>query len=194
MFHLLKSATILISSPTNSGKIYFVSKFVKNVDYLMSPPSERIVWCYSIWQKAYDQIKADFIQGIPDFDYFDHRSTLLIIDNLMGEQNNTVTKFFTRGSHHMNIMVVYLVQNLFFRGIRTISLNSQIVILFKNPRDSGQLSLFAKHTKKIKKIFSAVTRHSYGYLLFDFCSETLDQLRICTGIFPEDKQFVYVLT
>ena len=156
MFHLLKPTTILILGPSNCGKTHFVSKFIKNLDCLISPSPERIVWCYSIWQKAYDLIKADFIQGIPDFDYFDGRPTLVIIDILMGERNNTVMKFFTRGSHHLNLTIFYLVQNLFFQGIRTISLNSQIVVLFKNSRDSGQLSFFARQCfantpKKLKQ-------------------------------------------
>ena len=116
MFHLSKSTTFLISGPSNCGKTHFVSQFIKNLDYLMSPMPERIVWCYSIWQKAYDQIEADFIQGIPDFNYFDGRPTLVIIDNLMDQNIETVMKFFTRGSHHLNLTIFYLVQNLFFSG------------------------------------------------------------------------------
>ena len=199
MFHIENSVSVLISGPSNSGKTFFVSKFIKNRDRLMSPPPKRIVWCYTIWQKAYDEIEAEFVQGVPDFDYFDGQPTILVLDDLMGQDLEKVTKYFTRGSHHLNITVFYLVQNLFFRGIRTISLNSQIVVLFKNPRDSGQLSFFArqayaKHVKEIEAIFSDSTRAPHGYLLFDFRSETPDQLRIRTGIFPEDQQFVYVLT
>ena len=82
----------------------------------MCPPPERIVWCYSIWQKAYDQIEADFIQGIPDFDYFHGKPALLVIDDLMGQKTETITKFFTRGSHHLNLRIFYLVKNLFSGG------------------------------------------------------------------------------
>ena len=176
-----------------------MSKFIKNLDCLMSPPPERIVWCYSIWQEAYDQIEAEFIQGIPDFDYFDGRSTLLILDDVMGQKLEIVTNFFTRGSHHLNLTVFYLVQNLFFRRIRTISLNSQIVVLFKNLRDSQQVSFFVeqsftKHIKEIETIFADATKKAHGYVLFNFHSETPDKLRIRTGIFPEDQQLVYVLT
>ena len=189
----------MICGPSGSGKTVFVSKFIKNRDCLMKPLPERIVWCYSIWQKAYDEIEAEFIQGVPDLDYFDGRPTILVLDNLMYEKVDVVTKYFTRGSHHLNLTIFYLVQNLFFRGNRTISLNSQIVVLFKNPQDTGQLSFFArqsfhKHVKEIEAIFSDSTRAPHGYLLFDFRSETPDQLRIRTGIFPEDQQFVYVLT
>ena len=179
MFHLSTPTSFMVCGPSNCGKTYFVSKFIKNIDCLMSPPPERILWCYSIWQKAYGQIEAEFIQGVPDFDYFDGRPTILVLDDLMGQKLEMVTNFFTRGSHHLNLTVFYLVQNLFFRGIRTIFLNSQIVVLFKNPRDSQQLSFFArqsfaKHTKEIETIFADATKKAHGYLLFDFHSETPD--------------------
>ena len=73
MFHLTTSSTILVSGPTSRGKTFFVTRFIKNLDYLMNPKSERIVWCCSIWQTNYEQIEADFIRGIPDFDYFNGR-------------------------------------------------------------------------------------------------------------------------
>ena len=63
-----------------------------------------------------------------------------------------MTKFFTRGSHHLNLTIFCLVQNLFFRGIRTISLNSQIVVLFKNPCDSQQVSFFSRLQNTPKKL------------------------------------------
>ena len=159
MFHIPNPVSVLISGPSNSGKTFFVSKFIKNRDRLMSPPPERITWCYSIWQKVYDEIEAEFIQGVPDFDYFDGRQTNLVLDDLMDQKVDLVTKYFTLGSHHLNLTVFYLVQNLFFRGIRTISLNSQIVVLFKNPRDSQQVSFFARqsyarHIKEIETIFA----------------------------------------
>jgi len=37
----------------------------------------------------------------------------VIIDDLMQETNETVANMFTKGSHHRNISVVFLAQNLF---------------------------------------------------------------------------------
>ena len=171
MFHLTKSNAFLISGPTSCGKTYFVSKFIKNLNYLMAPPLERIVWCCSIQKKAYEQIEVNFIQGIPDFDYFDGRKTLIVIDDLMDWKNDTVTKFFTRRSHHLNLTILYLVQNLFLKSNKTIFLNSQILILFKNARDSGQISFFAgqcypKHTKEAEKAFIDATSQPYRDSIF----------------------------
>jgi len=38
---------------------------------------------------------------------------LVIIDDLMQETNETVANMFTKGSHHRNVSVVFLAQNLF---------------------------------------------------------------------------------
>ena len=47
-------------------------------------------------------------------DNFDGREPiLLIVDDLMQETNETIANLFTKGSHHRNVSVLFLVQNLF---------------------------------------------------------------------------------
>jgi hypothetical protein len=70
---------------------------------------------------------VDFHQGLPDLDTLDPREKhLIILDNLMDETDQRVASLFTKKSHHRNISVMYIVQNLFHRGKhhRTISLNA----------------------------------------------------------------------
>jgi len=49
-------------------------------------------------------------------------------------------------SHHRNISILYLTQNLFDENkcTRTISLNAHYLVLFKNRRDAGQFAIFAR--------------------------------------------------
>ena len=49
--------------------------------------------------------------------------------------DNRIVNLFTKGSHHRNLSVTYIVQNLFHQGKvkRNISLNSHYLVLFKNP-------------------------------------------------------------
>jgi hypothetical protein len=58
------------------------------------------------------------------------------------KDNPKIAKIFTKASHHMNLSVIFLSQNLFLQGrqTRTISLNSQFIAIFKNPRDRAQFS------------------------------------------------------
>jgi hypothetical protein len=79
-----------------------------------------------------------------------------VLDDQMDSENmkgNTLCKFLTQGSHHRNLTVLYIVQNIFNqdKSMRTVSLNSHYLVLFKKPRDMTQirkldiyLALYAK--------------------------------------------------
>ena len=77
--------------------------------------------------------KIEFVKGIPENlekdSYFDiHKRNLMVIDDQMADAGNDkrIVNLFTRGSHHRNVSVIYIVQNLFHqgKGSRSISLNS----------------------------------------------------------------------
>ena len=65
----------------------------------------------------------EFVKGIPSTleqdSYFDvNVRSLKIIDGQMiqAESDNRVVNLFTKGSHHQNLSVIYIVQNLFHQG------------------------------------------------------------------------------
>jgi len=55
--------------------------------------------------------------------------------------DNAVIDLFSKGSHHKNLSVIFITQNLFhqYRGMQDISLNSNYIVVFKNPRDRAQI-------------------------------------------------------
>ena len=65
---------------------------------------------------------------------------------IYASKDKRIVKLFTRGSHHRNLSVIYIEQNLFHhgKGSRRISLNSHYLVLFKNPREKLQILLLAK--------------------------------------------------
>ena len=89
--------------------------------------------------------------------------------------------------------VLYLTQNLF--RSQTISLNSRVLIVFRNPRDSLGVStlarqMFPKHTKYLLDAFHNAMSEAYGYLVIDCHRLTPENMRLRTNIFPEEKQIV----
>ena len=81
--------------------------------------------------------------------YFDvNKRNLIVFDDQMTDasKDKRIVNLFTRGSHHRNLSVIYIVQNLFHqgKGSRSISLNSHYLVLFKNPRDKLQILTLAK--------------------------------------------------
>ena len=142
--------TCVISGPTGCGKTHLLLTILEKSIDLIIPTPERIIYCYSIWQDVFDKLKdkVEFHKGIFDFEEVDPSTVnLIIFDDLMSESDNiSIQNLFTKGSHHLNISVFLLTQNLFNKGkfSRTINLNSQYTIIFDNPRDRSQIRYLAR--------------------------------------------------
>ena len=78
------------------------------------------------------------------------------------------------------------------------SLNTHYIVMFKNPRDAGQVATLARQMYPGKgnfvvEAYKDATKEPYGYLLIDLKPETDENYRIRTKIFPDDeRQYVYV--
>lgn len=144
-----------------------------------------------------------FHEGIPDFDRFSkYKSYLVILDDLMGDTGSEIMNIFTRQSHHSSVSVIFLVQNVFYgasKFFRSVSLNTQYIILTKNPRDRNQISslavqLYPENVNFIKEAFADATKSPYTYLLFDLSQTCMDALRVRTNLFSDDspQNVVYI--
>lgn len=191
--------TCLIGGPTSSGKSSITFNIIKHRRELIKGEINDVVYCLPEGQSIDipDHLKTDpsvsFHSGFPSFEEL-RPNTLLILDDLMNDCSSELMGMFTRQSHHKNISVLFLVQNLFFGGnkhFRTISLNCHYIISTKNPRDRMQIStlasqIFPENSVFLKKAFADATKRPFGYLLFDLTQTCNDQLRFRTNIFPED--------
>ena len=70
---------------------------------------------------------------------------LIILEDMMDEatQDKRISQLFTRGRHD-NLSVIYFIQNLFHKGQREINLNSNCMVIAKNPRDKTQFTNLAR--------------------------------------------------
>ena len=194
--------TCVVAGPSSSGKTQFVFRLIRHADRLVDPPPEKIVYCYGEFQPSFLEFsQVEFHEGLPDVSSFDGRSrVLLIIDDLMNEADQNMCNLFTKLSHHRNVSVVFVTQNLFHRNrhVRTMNLNTHYVVLFKNPRDAGQVAIMARQmyprkSNFVVEAFRDATREPYGYLMIDLKPETDDRYRFRTNIFPDDeRQYAYV--
>jgi hypothetical protein len=118
----------------------------------------------------------------------------------MNEANQNVCDLFTKLSHHRDVSVVFVTQNLFHRNrfVRTMNLNTHYLVLFKNPRDASQVSVLARQmypgkSKFVVEAYKDATKNPFGYLLIDLRPETDESYRLRTNIFPDDgRQYAYV--
>ena len=194
--------TCVVSGPTGCGKTEFTIRLLQNCKFVISPAPDKIIWCFGVWQKSFERINdVEFHEGIPDLSTFDGKNrTLLVLDDLMHEtKDDRVSKIFTKISHHMNVSVLYLTQNLFYSGKqnRTITLNAHYLVLFKNPRDVTQIACLARQmyphkSKFMIEAFNDATMKPYSYLLVDLKPDTEDKLRLRTNVFPNEVNYVYI--
>lgn len=195
---LVHPSTCIISGPTGSGKSVFVKKLIDH--RMFQPMPKNIIYCYGAFQPLFNTMKnVVFEEGLPSY-LNNVQDTLIIVDDLMSELggDTRLSKLFTKGSHHRNISIIFIVQNLFHQGkeMRNINLNSHYLVLFKNPRDKSQVThlarqMFPGKNKSFQEIFHDATSPAFGYLLLDFHPMTDEHLRMRTGIFPGDKHYVY---
>ena len=110
--------------------------------------------------------------------------------------DNRVVYLFTKESHHRNLSVIYIVQNLFHqgKGNRNITLNSHYLVLFKNPRDKLQILTLAKQmypgeTAWFIKQYEEAVRRPFGYLFVDLKPTTQNNCRLRANVLPGEERF-----
>ena len=124
-------------------------------------------------------------------------SIVVIHDLQIPALNNIfIANLFSRESHHRNISVMLILQNLFYQGkyCRDISLNTHYFILFKNPRDTQQIKLLGRKIgiqKKLLDVYLDATETPFGYLLIDLSPGINDIYMLKTRIFPDEDTIIY---
>ena len=203
--HMKHPFTGIVAGPTGCGKSSWIKQLLNNPQKIIPRP-EKIYWCYSEWQPLYETIEdVEFVDGLLDIDNLDKTTCkLIIIDDLMEEKDESLTKLFTKGSHHRNTSVLYITQNIFeqHKDSRTISLNAQYMIAFKSPRDPSQINHLARqmypaNSGYMLDAFLKATTKEYGYLFIDLTQTTPDNYRLRTSVFgrpgcPLKSEVVYV--
>ena len=194
--------TCTIAGPTMSGKSFFVSKLIELSDTHITPKPDQIIYYYNEWQPLFNTMKnVIFKKETPSLNDFNgSKKTLIIIDDMMGEVN--ISAFFTKGAHHRNLSVINLVQNLYHNSTdhRTVSLNTQYLVLFKNPRNILQIehlgrAILGRKYKNLVDAYNHATSKPFSYLLLDLCQQTLDTLRIRSMVLNDcsiNKSFIGV--
>ncbi len=181
---------------------------IKYKEQLFQVPPARILYCHGSWQKAFDAYKGDditFYDGLPDEETINEFSAdgthkLVVLDDLLSSvRDNTFCEhLFTKMSHHKNLSICFISQNLFTQGkcARTISLNSHYIILLRSPRDVRQISTLASQTglgSVLKEAYRDVMSKPYAYLLVDLCPHNkYDTFRLKTSILPDEDTVVYL--
>ena len=135
-----------------------------------------------------------------DSDYHD----VLFCDDLADQltQIPSFCKFYTAYCHHKTISTFLSCHNLYEKTKlnRTIQINSDIIILFKNWRDSSfvrtlSLQMFPRDRKSsflVDAYNQSTGKDDYAYIVLNLQNGTPESLRFRGNIFPDATLDVYV--
>jgi len=117
MLPLQHPFTAIVAGPTGCGNSEWILRLTGHAKEMIEPPPEDIWYCYGEFQPIFARYpEVKFHESMPDFTKFDgRRSTFLVLDDLMSEKNDDVANLFTKGSHHRNVSVMFMTQNLFYK-------------------------------------------------------------------------------
>jgi hypothetical protein len=205
----LKSPSIItLVGATSSGKTTFVYKLLSELDLFDHLP-EKILYCYSCYQPLYNKIDANvtnvsFYEGLPtEEDIREFGSStghkIIVLDDLMSKVTSSpvILDLFCQYSHHLNISVIFLTQNIFHGGkcSRSLNLNSHYYVLFKNKRDVNQIKtlgrqLFPKRGDILLESYLDATKEPFGYLLLDLHPRSDEKYMLRSRLFKENEDMV----
>ena len=125
---------------TGSSKTVWVKSLLQQAQEVINLPPERVVWCYSQWQPAYMELlvtipNIEFVKGIPSDSFFDiNKRNLMVIDDQMenAARDKKTVNLFTTGSHHRNLSIIYIVQNLFHQEKSSRSISLTVITWFSS--------------------------------------------------------------
>ena len=141
-------STIVVSGPTGCGKTELVLKLLEQ--RRLAPFPQRLIWVFGEWQEAYERVRLafpeiEFVEGYQDWIYDGLNPkvrNLLVLDDQMDSMGDkrALAKLFTQGSHHRNLTVIFIVQNVYHKGraMRDAMVNSQYRVYFENQADKLQ--------------------------------------------------------
>ena len=208
MFQFIGPCTISITGQTGSGKTSFVRRLLQNKALLFDPEPTEVMYCYGIYQKAYEEMEQEmpfirFHGGLPKESQINEFSNInehkiLIADDLMEKmmKSGEMGDLFTRGSHHKNITVIYINQNLYCPGkhARTISLNTQYLSIHRNGRDVNTMKVLGRQLgigNALHEAYMDAHREPFSYLIVDLSPYSDEQYKLVTKIFPGEDTIVY---
>ena len=204
--------TIGVFGPTQAGKSTFIRQLLKEAAVMFTKPPEWILYCYGVAPEGSEELANSIPiltlhEGLPTEELLDEKTLerkhgIIVLDDLISAVMSSpkTEALFIVGSHHKNLTVILVSQNLYYQGKvgRTINLNMHYLVLFRNLRDKAQIRCLAQQAypgqvKDFMEVYNDVHKTPFSYLILDFHPHTDDEYRMRTHIFSGESPIIYKL-
>ena len=188
----LANKNTIIFGQTGSGKTHFMLELIRKK--MIHPFPKNIYYMYKVeqdfmksWNKIEEQ-KITFTHGLNPDKMKTSEPSLLVIDDLLLSTNKDVVEMFILGSHHKQISLFYLTQNLFpnCNMYRTMSNNAHYYVLFYNQRNFRQVHTLAhqvyvgKDVERITNAYKRASKQQRGFIVLSFAQGLPEELTVVT--------------
>ena len=188
----LANHNTIIFGQTGVGKTHFILNVIKNK--LVHPFPNKLYYMYNVeqefmktWNTTENQ-PITFIKGL-DFEQLDtSEPSLLVVDDLVLSTNKEVAEMFILGSHHKQISLFYITQNLFPNCpiFRIMSANTHYYVLFHCQRHFRQIHTLARQIfvgddlKRITNAYKRASQKLRGFIVLSFSPLLPQELTVVT--------------
>ena len=195
-FRFKTPSSIMIVGPSGCGKTCFTeSLLLDHLEELFVNPPPTIHYCYGAWQDGFQDMKDAGVQFHERFPTTFHlqkwfpKGGLLVLDDLMveGGEDKELLDLFTKHSHHQNITVLYLCQDMFPPGkyAKCISRNAHYVVDQLGMKNL-LLQAFPTCWQDMMGVYQKVTERSFGYTVLDLHPASDDRKRIFSHLLTHE--------
>ena len=206
---------IIVAGPSMSGKTTWVKNLLKKRNQSFSPQPKEILWFYNV-EGSIESVKEElpgvqFFQGLPEPESIEEMDKtiprIIIIDDQQTKvdaSSDVIGRLFTVDSHHMNISIIFVVQNLFLNAkkMRSTVDNAQYIVYMKGGKGAHKISTVASQIwgwegttsfmNWVRNIAFATDKTDYPYLLFDMHNQTPAWAQLKTNVFPGECNTYFI--
>lgn len=210
-------SAITIAGPSQGGKTFLALQIIRNSSTMYTNPPKSILYCYGVYQSKFDALEKEIPnfklhEGLPTREIImafktrddggENDHSLIVLDDLQSSlaKSDDIVNFFTRDIHHSNTSCITLMQNALHQSkySRTISLNTNYLILMKTFRDVQQVHFLSRQmfpgnkSQRLVEAFSDATERPRGYLVINNLTMNDDaDIRLATNILPGQDLILY---
>lgn len=193
-------------------------EIIRNSSTMYTVPPKAILYCYGVYQPKFDSLEQEIEnfklhEGLPTRETImalkeegrnggvEKEHSLIILDDLQSamSKSDDIVNLFTRDIHHSNTSCITLMQNALHQSkySRTISLNTNYLILMKTFRDLQQIhflsrQMFPHNSQRLVEAFTDATDRPRGYLVINNLTINPDEdLRLASNILPNEDLILY---